>query len=278
VNAEDDFLPLQQSAEYGSVLQSRGVNVRKYKIQSADKIEYAQIIERRILGIKFAGLFLGKISSISDLSSRYKKRKGEIFFYSRDNDQHLLDHHQLRLKISPRFSYALLEIKDDIAAIESRFNQKWRNAAKAFLKSDAHLGRASEDDLKWILSEENKQRSERKYNALPHWFTEEWLKIHPQQHLSLIVKNNEKDKVAGAVFLITGKTAHYHIAYSNVYGRRLKAHNGIIWQAIKDLKLRGCRWINMGSLEKASNPGIDLFKLGVGAERISTSGSYIDIL
>ncbi|MGB5067167.1 MAG: GNAT family N-acetyltransferase, partial [Albidovulum sp.] len=72
-------------------------------------------------------------------------------------------------------------------------------------------------------------------------------------------------RVAAMLMLLHPPWASYHIGCSGDEGRRLHAHNALMWHAICDLKSRGFTALDLGSVDWKSTPGLARFKSGTGA-------------
>jgi len=57
-------------------------------------------------------------------------------------------------------------------------------------------------------------------------------------------------------------------------GRKLQANYVLLWHAIQHAKRAGCRWFDIGGLNKTTPPGIAHFKQGVNAEPYSLVGEW----
>lgn len=57
-------------------------------------------------------------------------------------------------------------------------------------------------------------------------------------------------------------------------GRKTRASYFCLWEAIKFLKAKGCKRLDMGGVDPEENPGVTLFKRGVGGEDIRWLGEW----
>ena len=80
--------------------------------------------------------------------------------------------------------------------------------------------------------------------------------------------------VAGMLFLRHGRSATYHIGWSNADGKRGGAHNLLMWRAMQGLKAAGVRWLDLGGIATDHGIGLARFKLGTGATVRQLSGTY----
>ncbi|MBW2127632.1 MAG: peptidoglycan bridge formation glycyltransferase FemA/FemB family protein [Deltaproteobacteria bacterium] len=72
--------------------------------------------------------------------------------------------------------------------------------------------------------------------------------------------------VGGIAIACHGIAATYLVGWNGPEGRRLKANQFILWQAISYLKLHGFHWFDLGGIDPDRTPGITKFKLGLGGQ------------
>jgi hypothetical protein len=92
--------------------------------------------------------------------------------------------------------------------------------------------------------------------------------------LSLSAKR-EGNLVAGVILLRHGACATYMASWTSAQGRAGQAHNLLLWRAIARLKEDGIRWLDLGGLNTESQEGLARFKLGLGGEVFTLTGSYL---
>jgi hypothetical protein len=80
--------------------------------------------------------------------------------------------------------------------------------------------------------------------------------------------------VAGIAVIRHGASATYAAAWTGDEGRRLNAHNLLLWRAITELREAGTVWLDLGGIDTQTAPGIARFKLGLGGEVVTQSGTY----
>ena len=85
----------------------------------------------------------------------------------------------------------------------------------------------------------------------------------------------KRDAAAGMLFLIHGKRATYHVGWTSEEGRTNAAHNLILWTAMKDLKARGVKVLDLGGVNTQSGAGIARFKLEAGGKVLSRAGAFV---
>ena len=84
-----------------------------------------------------------------------------------------------------------------------------------------------------------------------------------------------RDRVAGILLFAHGRTATYALAWTGAEGRRLRAHNLLLWRAVLELRERGLGWLDLGGVNAAAAPGVARFKLGLGGRLHTLAGTFI---
>ena len=80
--------------------------------------------------------------------------------------------------------------------------------------------------------------------------------------------------VAGQVTAVVGETAVYLLGASNELGRRHRAAYLLQWGAMTAARESGCRWYDLGGIDRIRNPDGYHFKRGTGGLEISPAGPF----
>ena len=86
--------------------------------------------------------------------------------------------------------------------------------------------------------------------------------------------------IAGTVILIANKTAYYYYAFTTKQGRQKLAQYWLVWQAIKELKKRGCQIFDFEGIygtrfSSKSWLGFSHFKHSFGGTEITYPGCFV---
>ncbi|WP_193367161.1 GNAT family N-acetyltransferase [Pelagibius marinus] len=92
--------------------------------------------------------------------------------------------------------------------------------------------------------------------------------------LSLSARQGDK-LVAGVILLRHGASATYMASWTSGVGRAGQAHNLLLWHGIEELRKSGIQWLDLGGLNTESQRGLARFKLGLGGEVFTLTGSYL---
>ena len=122
-----------------------------------------------------------------------------------------------------------------------------------------------------LLALEAAQARERRYQNWPPALTSAFARAAPDQtHLFTALLRGHT--VAQMLFLTHGNRATYHIGHTGADGRRLHAHNLLMWQAMNALAARGITSLDLGI---TATPAIDRFKRRTGAVAQPTGGTWL---
>ena len=176
------------------------------------------------------------------------------------------------------YSTVLLDLTQALSTLKAQLEGKWRNRLNKVLanvKLQVHV-QASLKRCDWLLGQELAQREAKKFHGLPTDFVKAYIACAADHRQAFVVAYAElgKNTVGGMLFLIHGRVASYHVGWSVEEGRRLNAHNALLWQAMAYLKDMGIEVLDLGGVNTHDLPGISRFKLGAGGQPITLAGTY----
>lgn len=286
------YLPLQQDVAYGEAMAQLGNQVvRQVACENNQPIALVQMLRRKVwkwhhLTVCFRGpVWLGETQAKPELvreamislrkSIRTNWRRSILWMPEEDTSAHALKDQKDRCVMSG-YSTALLDLTCPLDALLQQMDGKWRNRLKAAEKQGLTLTDLSDDpsDYRFLLEEEDHQRKRQHYLAVDPMFT--MLVDHhaPDARILCLCAQQGQERCAAMLFLLHGPTATYQIGWSNAHGKAAHAHNLLLWEAIKRLKKRGVRALDLGGLNSDDAPGLARFKLGSGATALRLPGSF----
>ena len=178
----------------------------------------------------------------------------------------------------------LIDLTKDEAALRSAFESSWRNKLSKAERSDLVLQKSGlkPAQYRWLLDAETRQRQKRGYRAMPLDLTERWQDAKADgangdrgAGLAVFRADMGRDPAAGMLFLIHGSRATYHVGWTSDAGRENAAHNLILWSAMKELKAKGVKILDLGGVNTQSGAGIARFKLETGGAVLQRAGAYV---
>ncbi len=84
----------------------------------------------------------------------------------------------------------------------------------------------------------------------------------------------ENRPIAAILILCHGSSATYQIGWSLDEGRKVAAHNLLLWQAVCTLKAKGIKDFDLGGFNDDAE-GIKKFKQGMGGETVTYAGHFV---
>ena len=173
------------------------------------------------------------------------------------------------------YSSAWLDLRQSPEALLGGLHGKWRAA----LRKAEREGLVVERDEK----ERQRQASLLLYDSFRHRkrfvgpsgdFIAAVAAADRQALLSLSARRGG-ELVAGLVVLRHGASATYMASWTSAEGRAGQAHNLLLWRGIEALMAGGTQWLDLGGLNTESQHGLARFKLGLGGEIFTLTGSYL---
>lgn len=284
---------LQQAWIYGEALTSLGVSMARAMVwQDGQLVAIAQFMCKRVLGyISLASCTRGPIFhpdlSPADRAAIYKRLRQsvpvphlKVPLFSPNCSGEQLDPAETRgmSRVMTGYSTVLLDLTQALSTLKAQLEGKWRNRLNKVLanvKLQVHV-QASLKRCDWLLGQELAQREAKKFHGLPTDFVKAYIACAADHRQAFVVAYAElgKNTVGGMLFLIHGRVASYHVGWSDEEGRRLNAHNALLWQAMAYLKDMGIEVLDLGGVNTHDLPGISRFKLGAGGQPITLAGTY----
>jgi hypothetical protein len=173
------------------------------------------------------------------------------------------------------YTTAWLDLSPGPDALRAGLRQNWRNqlvrAERERLRiRDSHGGAA----LGWLVERHDEHRRRRRFGGPTGTFAAALAVLAPNPQDVLVLRAERgSEPVAGVLFLRHGDAATYHLAWTGADGRAAHAHNRLVWEGVVRLAAAGVRWLDLGGLD-ASMPGVSRFKLGLGVEPVTLTGTW----
>ncbi len=143
---------------------------------------------------------------------------------------------------------------------------KWRNRLRRALDGPLTVRGSPLEYARHapLLHLEQTQWTKRGYSSYPLGFLAAYAETAKDQ-TCLIQARLNGETLAFTLFLIHGAIATYAIGWTGAEGRRIHAHNLLMWHAMTGFRDRGIRRIDLGSLDTDRCRSLARFKLGCGA-------------
>ncbi len=296
-------VPLQQHARYISALQVFGSNTLTAQVHKGDHL----VLTCHLLTRKFFGAFTvtagfrgptfaagttgqDKINALRNLKNHFSPWRRQFLQLMPDMPDIPENRRLMKragyTRIMTGTSNIWIDLSMHETALRSTLAANWRNQLKKAEQSNftVAVGGAKAKHYNWLLERESEQRRSRGYSAVPLGLVPAYQSAQVAQanpatgnKLPVIsVTAHEKGaQIAGALFLLHGASATYHIGWVGERGRALNAQNRVLYDGMLALKEQGIKWLDMGGLDTGPQAAIARFKLGLGHPPETLVGTYI---
>ena len=171
---------------------------------------------------------------------------------------------------------AWIDLKVDLSFLRQKLEGKWRNALKFAETAGLTLDiGGSDQQVDWMIARYSELMSEKNFSG-----SSVDLLLALRKHLAnengfVVLRAMEgEEAVAGICLARHGVAATYLLGWNGVRGRKLKANQFLLWQAVVYLKQVGLDCFDLGGVDEERTPGIAAFKLGMNGQRYELLGEY----
>ena len=260
-------VPMRQHPLYAQAMRDVNVSAAYLHVYQATKaIAAFLVLQKRVLWQRLALVLDGGIwyAGLPEDQKFYRQLRHEI----RSKGLPILELQEfqkpLRALMTPRYVLRL-DISKEEAWLRAALEGKWRNSlAKA---QGAGVSVVKEREAGWLYMQDARQQKQKRFLALPSFFADTFLR-HSQAVVLSARLHASAERVAGAMFIIHGNAATYHIAWNSKAGREVNAANLLLWEGIRQLKTKGVSTLYLGDSD-TRNEGLMRFKLGLGNVMLS---------
>lgn len=293
-------LPLQQHAFYAATMQAFGANIEEITV----KLDNEPVLKGYFLSRAFmrfvhiTSALRGplwqqeatpdtlKTAALKFLKKQFSSWRWDFLnimpeLQDEPQNRKLLNNAGFR-RIMTGATTAWLDLGQTEDVLRQNLDGNWRNQLKKAEKEklSISIGGAKAKHYNWLLEREKDQRQNKSYLALPLGFVEAYAEAEKllnskDQNIVSVTAIENGNKIAGALFLIHGNSATYHVGWAGERARALNAQNLTLYSGALALKERGIQWLDLGGMDTGPQSGIARFKLGLGAAPITFVGTYI---
>lgn len=289
---------MQQSWAYGEAMVAMGVQVHRAAVRDGGKlVGIAQFVARRLAGyIGLASCSRGPVwypavtgPQRAQLQRQFKQEmptrwwRATLISPAVGADALLPGEMQGLQRVMTGYSTVMLDLRQDLSVLRQALEGKWRNRLVKAEASAMQVRVAPDRRLcAELLERERWQRAKRNFYGLPTAFVDAYLDAHDAQSPGFWVASahahgdaqHDAPAMAAMLFLRHGRLASYYIGWADEAGRKLNAHNRLLWQAMEALKQQGVTDLDLGGINTHDLPGISRFKLGTGGRVLTLAGTY----
>jgi hypothetical protein len=179
-----------------------------------------------------------------------------------------------RRRAGPAWSSAWIDLAAPAETLRATLKSKWRNLLVAAERMGVEACPDRGDEaFEWMLARYRELREGRGFGGISEALLRA-LRVADQDFVVLRARL-AGEWVAGILVVRHGTSATYLVGWNGPEGRRVNAHNLLLWQALLVLKASGCRWFDLGGIDDVRTPGIANFKRGLGGSEYTLAGEFI---
>jgi hypothetical protein len=274
-------VPLVQSAAFAAACRLMGQSVRFGRRRRNGAPEADWLIQRRRFA-RFGRLDLvsrgpvchGPVVPNDLLAGILGSCPGGVLFNAPNAMPDALRRHGFWPLMTPA-SVALLPLAQ-VSEMRARMLQKWRNRLNRAADHRLRLCTTTLDRAPdhWLITSEAQQAASRGYRNWPETFTRAFATANPGAALVFEARQHDVP-VAAMLFLRHGPSATYHAGVTTTQGRKVHAHNWLMWQAMTHFAGDDLRQIDLGLVNTHDAPGLARFKIGTGADIVQLGGTWL---
>lgn len=180
-------------------------------------------------------------------------------------------------KLKPMsFETVWIDLSQSESDIRANMKRKWRGALQKGERCNLEIIEDWDGSTgKAFLQQYHVDREIKKYHGRsPRFIAAELaLALRSREAVFLWACDN-KIPVAGILVVMHGRSATYRIGWTTDEGRKVEAHNVLLWRAIQLLKSRGHAYFDLGGIERVAAQGLTTFKVGTGGEVLKLMGVF----
>ncbi len=211
---------------------------------------------------------------------RYRTRHGRFLVFHPELPDTPANRRNLRhtgfVRRQRGYASIWLDLTPSEAELRQALKPNWRNKLR---QAERHGVTITADDspkhLDWLLERYAQDRAERGYTGPSPAMIRALLRHGAgNRTIRTLIASHAGKRIAGILLVCHGRSATYFVGYSGSEGRRLRAHNLLLWHAACQLKREGMLWFDLGGINDAGAAGVARFKEGLGGEPFALVGVY----
>lgn len=283
---------LQQDWAYGEALASLGAQCLRARVCDGDDVlAQAQFLCRRVGAVAALALCTRgpvwvrpagtreKAAACRALAASLPMRRPRFMLVSPEESSAADTGLPPWRRVMTGHATVMIDLTRQTDELRAAMDGKWRNRLAAAERSALRVQRngTRPAQYRWLVDREATQRTDRAYRALPHGFVEAFQNACGDTRDAVLTLRADlgRDAAAAMMFLVHGEAATYHLGWSGDEGRKLGAHNLLLWQAVQELKARGVRDLDLGGVNTQRSAGIARFKIGSGGQVVTLAGTWL---
>ncbi|MHA1566632.1 MAG: lipid II:glycine glycyltransferase FemX [Alphaproteobacteria bacterium] len=211
---------------------------------------------------------------------RYRTRHGRFLVFHPELPDTRANRRNLRhtgfVRRQQGYASIWLDLSPPEAEMRRALKPNWRNKLRQAERNGITIiGGESAKHLDWLLQRYAEDRAQRGYVGPSQTLIRALCRHGRKDHtIRTLIASHHGQRIAGILLACHGRSATYFVGYSGPEGRRLRAHNLLLWHAATLLKEEGMLWFDLGGVNDADAASIARFKEGLGGQPFTLVGVY----
>jgi hypothetical protein len=289
LSRQADRSSLEQSWIYGEAVRDHyRMKVRRAIIRSNDEsLGIFQVFEKSLLGVaKISRLVRGPVwveppeDVMTAIAQSFSLAKRELLFWTpelSDSPDHIARMRKVgKRRMVTGLSTSWLDITKTEEVLLQDFSGNWRNMLRAGERNDLKIEIRDDDKgVRTHLSAYDTFRQQKRFVGPASELIQMMSENGRKGDIITLTAGAAQQIIAGVLFICHGNSATYYTSWNSNEGRNSRAHNVLLWRAIQELQKREISWLDLGGLNTESAAGVARFKIGLGGEIVTLSGTYL---
>ena len=179
-----------------------------------------------------------------------------------------------RKKSSKPWQSAIIDLSRSEDQLRKKLNGKWRNQLKKSEQSGLKVNiEKSDESFFWLLDRYALMMKEKSFKG-PSVKLLSNLYYFNQNNCHVFQALFDGEAIAGILIVRYGNSCIYQIGWNSQSGRSLYSNNLLLWNAILEMKKRGCLVLDVGGIDENHTPNITKFKRGLAGEEYTLVGEW----
>jgi hypothetical protein len=182
-----------------------------------------------------------------------------------------------RKKSSKPWESAIIDLSISEDELRKNLNGKWRNQLKKSEQAGLELNiDKSDNSFFWLLDRYVQMMKDNSFKGPSFELLSNLYNLN-QNNCYVFQALLDGQAVAGILIVRHGNSCIYQIGWNSLGGRRLYTNNLLLWNAILEMKKRGCLRFDVGGIDEKNTPNITKFKRGLRGEEYTLVGEWLSI-
>ena len=179
-------------------------------------------------------------------------------------------------RVAEGYATIRLDLAPGIETLRRNLRAQWRNKLNQAEGHEIDVAAGTDNSqFEWLYENHASHMAAHGYRGPSPELLRALRKHAPDdQKPLLLIAHQNGEPAAGVLLTVHGKSATYLVGWSGDAGRRVRAHNLLLWRAVEQLKSAGIRWFDLGGINTEA-PGVASFKRGMGGELVNLAGGYV---